>query len=190
MGASSRTCASRGIPCRLPVVDRFSDDVLSVTGPVRGQPHFVLGPTGPVDVRRPCARSGAPRPRPPAEAVQSPGNECAAYRTLRVCLRLALPAQYDRDPIDHFACAPVAQLDRAPAFEAVGRGFESLRARQFYSRGFAPRIPLHAHSLPLVRPSVGRSTFVSARRNAARDLATCAASTSRSRSSLPAIAAS
>ena len=26
------------------------------------------------------------------------------------------------------ACAPVAQLDRAPDFESVGRGFESLRA--------------------------------------------------------------
>jgi hypothetical protein len=26
-------------------------------------------------------------------------------------------------------CAPVAQLDRASAFEAEGRGFESLRAR-------------------------------------------------------------
>ncbi len=28
-----------------------------------------------------------------------------------------------------FSCAPVAQLDRAPDFESVGRGFESLRAR-------------------------------------------------------------
>jgi hypothetical protein len=28
--------------------------------------------------------------------------------------------------------APVAQLDRAPAFEAVGRGFEPLRARQYF----------------------------------------------------------
>ena len=27
--------------------------------------------------------------------------------------------------------APVAQLDRAPDFESVGRGFESLRARHF-----------------------------------------------------------
>ncbi len=27
-------------------------------------------------------------------------------------------------------CAPVAQLDRASDFESVGRGFESLRARQ------------------------------------------------------------
>ena len=27
-------------------------------------------------------------------------------------------------------CAPVAQLDRAPDFESVGRGFESLRAYQ------------------------------------------------------------
>ena len=27
-------------------------------------------------------------------------------------------------------CAPVAQLDRAPGFEPVGRGFKSLRARQ------------------------------------------------------------
>ena len=29
-----------------------------------------------------------------------------------------------------FTYAPVAQLDRAPDFESVGRGFESLRARQ------------------------------------------------------------
>ena len=29
-------------------------------------------------------------------------------------------------------CAPVAQLDRAPGFEPVGRGFESLRARHFF----------------------------------------------------------
>lgn len=28
-----------------------------------------------------------------------------------------------------FTYAPVAQLDRAPDFESVGRGFESLRAR-------------------------------------------------------------
>ena len=28
--------------------------------------------------------------------------------------------------------APVAQLDRAPDFESVGRGFESLRARQSF----------------------------------------------------------
>ena len=28
--------------------------------------------------------------------------------------------------------APVAQLDRAPDFESVGRGFESLRARQLF----------------------------------------------------------
>jgi hypothetical protein len=30
--------------------------------------------------------------------------------------------------------APVAQLDRALAFEATGRGFESLRARHALSR--------------------------------------------------------
>ena len=30
-------------------------------------------------------------------------------------------------------CAPVAQLDRAPGFEPVGRGFKSLRARHFFS---------------------------------------------------------
>ena len=29
-----------------------------------------------------------------------------------------------------WCCAPVAQLDRAPDFESVGRGFESLRACQ------------------------------------------------------------
>ena len=30
--------------------------------------------------------------------------------------------------------APVAQLDRAPGFEPVGRGFESLRARHLLVR--------------------------------------------------------
>ena len=34
------------------------------------------------------------------------------------------------------ASAPVAQLDRVPDFESVGRGFESLRARQFKSMGY------------------------------------------------------
>src|SRR4029450_1964412 len=33
--------------------------------------------------------------------------------------------------------APVAQLDRATVFEPVGRGFDSLRARQSRSNGFA-----------------------------------------------------
>ena len=32
------------------------------------------------------------------------------------------------------SCAPVAQLDRAPGFEPVGRGFKSLRARHFFRR--------------------------------------------------------
>ena len=31
-------------------------------------------------------------------------------------------------PLDQKSSAPVAQLDRATAFEAEGRGFESLRA--------------------------------------------------------------
>ena len=35
-----------------------------------------------------------------------------------------------RDMIPH--CAPVAQLDRAPGFEPVGRGFKSLRARHLF----------------------------------------------------------
>ena len=34
-------------------------------------------------------------------------------------------------PRYRFAYAPVAQLDRAPGYEPGGRGFESLRARQF-----------------------------------------------------------
>ena len=36
-----------------------------------------------------------------------------------------------------FVLAPVAQLDRAPDFESVGRGFESLRARHHHSRGLS-----------------------------------------------------
>src|SRR5713226_10021560 len=34
----------------------------------------------------------------------------------------------------HFIRAPVAQLDRASAFEAEGRGFESLRARHLFDQ--------------------------------------------------------
>ncbi|MBP1738571.1 MAG: hypothetical protein H6Q48_864 [Deltaproteobacteria bacterium] len=32
--------------------------------------------------------------------------------------------------------APVAQMDRAPGFEPVGRRFESCRARQEYNMGY------------------------------------------------------
>ncbi len=32
-----------------------------------------------------------------------------------------------------FLCAPVAQLDRAPGFEPVGRGFKSLRAHHNFA---------------------------------------------------------
>lgn len=46
--------------------------------------------------------------------LRNRGSQVAVDR-LRVCT-------------DH---ALVAQLDRAMAFEAIGRGFESLRARQF-----------------------------------------------------------
>jgi hypothetical protein len=57
----------------------------------------------------------------------------------RICASRAI--RYDRDSA--FAgsvsrafrsslCAPVAQLDRAPGFEPVGRGFKSLRARHSF----------------------------------------------------------
>ncbi len=35
-----------------------------------------------------------------------------------------------------FQIAPVAQLDRVPGYEPGGRGFDSLRARQFLIRSF------------------------------------------------------
>ena len=38
------------------------------------------------------------------------------------------------------AKAPVAQLDRAPDFESVGRTFESCRARQLYQGVMAYRL--------------------------------------------------
>jgi hypothetical protein len=64
-------------------------------------------------------------------------------RTVRPSNALARQPQHGRDPqsgwavftgglfaVKSFRCAPVAQLDRAAGFEPVGRGFESLRARQ------------------------------------------------------------
>ena len=55
--------------------------------------------------------------------------------------------------------APVAQLDRASAFEAAGRGFESLRAHHSHSRvlrpaGFRPSAPLPARLRLEHRPPV------------------------------------
>jgi len=41
------------------------------------------------------------------------------------------PMTYDSDRIASVHRAPVAQLDRASAFEAEGRGFDSLQARHF-----------------------------------------------------------
>ena len=38
-----------------------------------------------------------------------------------------------RVPLAISLCAPVAQLDRAPGFEPVGRGFKSLRARHNFA---------------------------------------------------------
>ena len=57
-----------------------------------------------------------------------------AYRSVRVwqmtpILNFASTSHSWRD-IVHWCYAPVAQLDRATAFEAEGRGFESLQARQ------------------------------------------------------------
>ena len=46
--------------------------------------------------------------------------------------RVVAPVVEGSSPFTHPilpAPAPVAQLDRAPDFESVGRGFESLRAR-------------------------------------------------------------
>lgn len=45
--------------------------------------------------------------------------------------RVVAPVVEGSSPFTHpIFLAPVAQLDRAPDFESVGRGFESLRARQ------------------------------------------------------------
>jgi hypothetical protein len=44
--------------------------------------------------------------------------------------RVVAPVVVGSIPITHPIYAPVAQLDRAPDFESVGRGFEPLRARQ------------------------------------------------------------
>ena len=47
----------------------------------------------------------------------------------RECPRLNLLTKF-RKNITILKKAPVAQLDRAPDYESVGRGFESLRAHQ------------------------------------------------------------
>ena len=44
-------------------------DVRAAAGPVREQPHFVLGPKSRVTREGPAARSGAPRSRPPASGT-------------------------------------------------------------------------------------------------------------------------
>src|SRR5260370_7653137 len=53
--------------------------------------------------------------------------------------------------IKHNRCAPVAQLDRASAFEAEGREFESLRARHFPTKNdiFGPSAELSTFSIYL-----------------------------------------
>ena len=38
----------------------------------------------------------------------------------------------ERCKLLNLKCAPVAQLDRAPGFEPVGRGFKSLQAHHFF----------------------------------------------------------
>ena len=57
--------------------------------------------------------------------------------------RVVAPVVEGSSPFTHPilpAPAPVAQLDRAPDFESVGRGFESLRARQNDIKGLSERI--------------------------------------------------
>ena len=50
--------------------------------------------------------------------------------------RVVAPAVVGSNPITHPIFAPVAQLDRAPDFESVGRRFESCRARQIVKSTF------------------------------------------------------
>lgn len=47
--------------------------------------------------------------------------------------------------------APVAQMDRAAAFEAEGRGFESLQARQFLCAFGVANLQEHLRYLPSLR---------------------------------------
>ena len=62
--------------------------------------------------------------RPPAQARHSAARQSGADHTAE---------RLDRCDIVN-GCAPVAQLDRAPGFEPVGRGFKSLRAHQLCAR--------------------------------------------------------
>ena len=47
------------------------------------------------------------------------------------------PSEQSADAVSSLEsnCAPVAQLDRAPDFESVGRRFESCRAYHFFFKG-------------------------------------------------------
>jgi hypothetical protein len=57
-------------------------------------------------------------------------TDAAGGRIYAAC-EIALPSASPKSTVGlHCIYAPVAQLDRATAFEAEGRGFESLQARQ------------------------------------------------------------
>ena len=69
--------------------------------------------------------------------LRTPGSDATRKR-------LAAPAGSSQ--VVGSKCAPVAQMDRAPGFEPVGRGFKSLRARQRGQHSPPPGIRLASGS--------------------------------------------
>src|SRR5262245_56859326 len=53
---------------------------VSGAGPVREQPHGLLGPTSTVTGDGPAAGRGAPRSRPPAIGFESSSRHCEGFR--------------------------------------------------------------------------------------------------------------
>ena len=64
------------------------------------------------------------------------GSSAPIHAFPRTCP--SLPASRIFEPVASLQCAPVAQLDRAPGYEPVGRRFESFRAHHFPLNFFPP----------------------------------------------------
>ena len=67
-----------------------------------------------------------------------------AGATGQLTLYTSFPSRYSLP----FKAAPVAQLDRAPDFESVGRRFESCRARQPFRELLSVALPVPSRRKP------------------------------------------
>ena len=64
-------------------------------------------------------------------------------------------------PCENSRYAPVAQLDRVVASEAIGRGFESLRARQFgMNVGILDAVPIFVSATAFPGPATAPRTVI------------------------------